>query len=118
MLTKHNRSEELIVFDHRKFKRLDDHIELFQQARVLIGPHGGAFYNILFAPSKVLVVEFFPDTRWDQHVALASFWIPTRSVDGKYYLLPYPSQGAHDMNVDIPVIVDILKKELVSFQPA
>ncbi len=30
------------------------------EAAVILGPHGGAFYNILYAPRKTLVIEFFP----------------------------------------------------------
>lgn len=113
-LAESGRKEELVVFDHRKYSSLDEHIRLFQQARVMIGPHGGGFYNLLFCPSRTLSIEFFPNNRWDQHIALASFWIHTRAIDGKYYLLPItPYNGQHDMNVDIPAVVDILRKELV-----
>lgn len=117
MLQQNNRSEKLIIYDHRQYPTLKDQIGLFHSARAIIGPHGGALYNILFAPAKVLIVEFFPDTRFDQFVALASFWIPARSVDGKFYLIPNPSGRGNDMNVDIPAIVELLRKELVPIQP-
>lgn len=112
-LQKENRPEEFVMFDHRAVERLDQHLDLFQQTKVLIGPHGGGFYNLIFCPAKTLVIEFFPDNRYDQNVALASFWISTRMIDGKYYILPMAaSLPAHDMTVDIPAIIDILRKEL------
>lgn len=40
---------------------LDEQIELFQQAEVVIGPHGAGFTNIAFAPAKCVVVELFGD---------------------------------------------------------
>jgi len=74
------REEELVLFDHKKLKGLDDYLSFFKDARVVLGPHGGAFYNLLFAPPKTLVIEFFPARRFDQHVALASFWMLARSI--------------------------------------
>lgn len=34
--------------------------KLFENARVIIGPHGGAFGNIIFAPTRTIVIEFTP----------------------------------------------------------
>ena len=33
-------------------------IALFRRAAIVIGPHGGAFANLVFAPRGALVVEF------------------------------------------------------------
>ncbi len=35
----------------------------FSDARLVIGPHGGAFGNLIFAPKNTVVVEFLPLTR-------------------------------------------------------
>lgn len=51
----------LQIFQHRDMPHLNATIAYFNtQARALIGPHGGAFYNQIFCASNTLLVEFFP----------------------------------------------------------
>eukprot|EP01087_Luapelamoeba_hula_P011873 TRINITY_DN3290_c0_g1_i1.p1 TRINITY_DN3290_c0_g1~~TRINITY_DN3290_c0_g1_i1.p1 ORF type:complete len:578 (+),score=73.86 TRINITY_DN3290_c0_g1_i1:179-1735(+) len=108
----HNRPEQLVVYDHRTVSKLQEHRDLFKDAKMVIGPHGGAFYNLLFCPEHTISVEFFPDKRWDMNIALASFWIQSRMVDGRFYLLPRPSLGgAHDMVIDIEDVLHVFARE-------
>lgn len=48
-----------VEYDSNKYS-LDKTMQLFQQARIVIGLHGGGLYNILFAPSNTTVVEIMP----------------------------------------------------------
>lgn len=34
--------------------------KIFEKARVIIGPHGGAFSNMIFAPVNTTIIEFLP----------------------------------------------------------
>ena len=39
---------------------LEESIEIFGKAKVLIGVHGGAFYNMNFSPSNINIIEVMP----------------------------------------------------------
>lgn len=40
---------------------LDEAIEIFRNALVVLGPHGGGFYNIISSASDTLILELSPD---------------------------------------------------------
>ena len=60
------------VLFRAKGTKLDDAIKLFSMASIVIGSHGGAMYNALWAPRSTKVIELVPST-----------------TDGRY-----PGQGA------------------------
>ena len=41
---------------------LNESVQLFSSAHLIVGIHGGAFYNIMFAPSATNVIEIMPIT--------------------------------------------------------
>jgi capsular polysaccharide biosynthesis protein len=41
---------------------LADQVELFSEAKVVIGPHGAGLTNIMFAPKGAIVIECFGDS--------------------------------------------------------
>ena len=47
MLIQYNRSEELVIFDGASFS-LEQQVDLFQSASIVIGPHGGGLANMLW----------------------------------------------------------------------
>jgi hypothetical protein len=51
---------------------LDAQIALFRRARVVFGPHGGGFYNLIFAAPGTHVVELSPDDYGKYEVARLS----------------------------------------------
>ena len=72
-----NQDDVLHFLLHRYEKRsvlfkggysLDESIALFSRARIIIGVHGGAFYNMLFAPKGTHIVEILPT---DEHGGFA-----------------------------------------------
>ncbi|CAF1005139.1 unnamed protein product [Rotaria sordida] len=53
-------SLEFIQYDHLKENRIEKEIELFYQARIIIGVHGGALSNINYAQSQTTIIEIMP----------------------------------------------------------
>ncbi|KAJ5077657.1 hypothetical protein M0811_05756 [Anaeramoeba ignava] len=46
------------IFSHKEHENLKELVEYFSKAKVIIGSHGGAFYNLLFASSHPIIIEF------------------------------------------------------------
>lgn len=108
--------EELVVFNHKEFPGFLATRDFFNhQVKAVIGPHGGAFYNINFSPRDTLVVEFFPvkpyvktALRWPEGT-----WWQAACLQHNYYMIPIESpDGRGDVTVNVPEIIDILRKEL------
>eukprot|EP01087_Luapelamoeba_hula_P007893 TRINITY_DN1941_c0_g1_i10.p1 TRINITY_DN1941_c0_g1~~TRINITY_DN1941_c0_g1_i10.p1 ORF type:complete len:235 (-),score=52.91 TRINITY_DN1941_c0_g1_i10:940-1599(-) len=103
----------LDVFKHSLYPTLDDTIEYFSQARVLIGPHGGAFYNQIFCPAGTLIIEMFPyesgtkALRWPESV-----WWPAQFLGHNYYQIPESSNFSGDIQPDIAHVVGLLRTQL------
>jgi hypothetical protein len=51
---------------------LDEQIALFRRARVVFGPHGGGFYNLLYSAPGTHVIELSPDDYGKYEVARLS----------------------------------------------
>eukprot|EP00475_Leptophrys_vorax_P020627 TRINITY_DN2827_c0_g1_i1.p1 TRINITY_DN2827_c0_g1~~TRINITY_DN2827_c0_g1_i1.p1 ORF type:complete len:516 (-),score=139.38 TRINITY_DN2827_c0_g1_i1:115-1662(-) len=54
------RVPELVRFQGKGLS-LDQSIEIFRRARVVFGPHGGGFYNLIFSAPGTRVIELTPD---------------------------------------------------------
>ncbi|KAK9807674.1 hypothetical protein WJX72_005900 [[Myrmecia] bisecta] len=52
--------EELVVYRHERYRNLEDDLAFWAGVKAVIGPHGGAFTNMVFVPQGALVIEFFP----------------------------------------------------------
>jgi hypothetical protein len=52
-------AENVLVFDHRDYN-LRETIDLFANARLIVGSHGGSLYNQFFAPKTAAVLEIMP----------------------------------------------------------
>lgn len=86
---------KLITFDHKRYN-LEQTIELFSKAKLIIGPHGGALYNQFYANTKTVVVEImpvksnglYPDQSSFKEVpsfAHMSIWSNTQLIGQKFY---------------------------------
>ena len=75
---------EVVVFEGMA-DNLDETIELFSHAAVIVGPHGAGLSHLLFAPEGTKIVEF-------QFVRdpPMMFWSAAAALNQKYYLLPVP----------------------------
>ncbi|KAL6075675.1 DUF563 domain-containing protein [Balamuthia mandrillaris] len=112
-----DRKEELVVFDLSSFKSLDHVIDWFNHnALALVGPHGGAFYNLLYCAAGTLVVEFFPFVRQGAGAKglryPEGFWWPSVFSGMNYYQAPVQTDGSGNMIIPIEKMLSILEKEL------
>lgn len=103
---------ELVVFNHANYPTLQATIAFFNRAKVLIGPHGGSFYNLMFTPSRTLTIEFMPYQRYSTPNLI--IWQQAVMLDHNYHLLPYPASGGNDVRVDVDAIVGIFEREIPS----
>jgi hypothetical protein len=82
------------------------HAKLFARARLIIGPHGGAFNNLIWAPKSVDIIEFneFPDDEIYtmshgatpvRHVFLTAAW--AKGITGKFYIIKPSMKHPSDM---------------------
>eukprot|EP01088_Endostelium_zonatum_P017030 TRINITY_DN4844_c0_g1_i3.p1 TRINITY_DN4844_c0_g1~~TRINITY_DN4844_c0_g1_i3.p1 ORF type:complete len:249 (-),score=49.18 TRINITY_DN4844_c0_g1_i3:128-874(-) len=97
----HEAKYELVIFKAEKYGGIEKVIDLFQQAKAVIGPHGGALYNTLWCPSDAFVLEFFPigsanvAHRWPEAI-----WWPDMFAGLTYYMVPL-SSGGGEVNVPL-----------------
>ena len=85
-------------------------VDLFSRARIVMGSHGGGMYNINFAPSKTVVIEFMP-TRDNGEVAAAAhqiIWVMAQLLDQDFWRMCVTPTGGSDMNVDIATLEKLL----------
>jgi hypothetical protein len=78
--------------------------QVFGAARIIIGVHGGALYNINFAPAHCAVVEVMPtysDGSVPARLAHTIIWRMAHAIGQPYWRLPQtPTQGT---NVVLPI---------------
>ena len=53
-------SENVIIFNKDDYRQLSQLRELFASAKIIIGPHGGAFYNAFLGGKDIIAVELLP----------------------------------------------------------
>uniref|UniRef100_A0A0G4GDN1 Glycosyltransferase 61 catalytic domain-containing protein n=1 Tax=Chromera velia CCMP2878 TaxID=1169474 RepID=A0A0G4GDN1_9ALVE len=108
-LEERGQGETLVVLDsHRTAK---DMLQLLgKNARAIIGPHGGKFYNMLFCPKNTLVIEFNPPDRggWSQFYEYAAM------LDFVYAQLPISPTAKPEHNMFVPPdhVLQILDEHL------
>lgn len=100
-----------VVFPINDWKK--DRTE-FENARVIIGPHGGAFSNMIFAPINTTIVEFLPvkSLKLRNEIDRPCFLKLAYALKFRYFSVE--SKLAFDfykpMNVSISVLKDVLIK--------
>ena len=89
-------------------------IELFQKARVVIGPHGAGLSHILFSAPGTAVVEFL-----FMSDPPMMFWHTAAALGQDYWLLPVPQSYymQREMNVPEGEVMDILTAALTQGVP-
>lgn len=48
-------------------KTIFEQFKIFQSAKIVLGPHGAGFSNILFCQKNTKIVEFFPKNYYPPH---------------------------------------------------
>lgn len=85
---------EVIELEHQT---VAEQVELFASARIIVGPHGAGFTNLVFSQVGTALIEFMPETYFNP-----CFEILAGLMSLKYYRLPSRSLSleVHDQYVD------------------
>ena len=102
--------KRLVVFDSQQ--NLNQAMHTFSQVHIIIGTHGGSFYNLNYAPANTPVIEFVPYDYGGADVhALphAIFWAMANIIGQPYWRIMCKSENyQHDMIIDIDKLSNIL----------
>lgn len=103
--------EDFAVFDSKAFPTIQSTIDLFSQAKFMIGSHGGGMYNQLFAPSSVTIIEYMPtDMKTGAappRLAEQMVWVSARLLGQEFWRVPSPSINGN-LAIDWPQLQTIL----------
>lgn len=89
--------------NHESFVTLDETLAGFNSASIIIGAHGAAFQNIMFAGPQARIFEFMPENR----TVLAFAKLPKKTDD--YYLIVANSDESHNLNIPCDFIKQIVE---------
>jgi hypothetical protein len=100
------RFDNVVLFDNHAYS-FDEALKLFQDAKIIIGGHGGGLYNIMFAPVSTRVIEIMPKSYFHGHTASNIFWALSSMVGQDYWRINADMVGAN-FNVDIQELITVL----------
>lgn len=113
LLRTRGKDEVLEIFDQNQLGSMVDIISFMKdRVKMVIGPHGGAMYNIRFASPGSVLLEFMPAQRF-----APVFWEQARLFEHHYYCYICNSLDTeHNMEIDnldavVNWIDDILNKQ-------
>jgi capsular polysaccharide biosynthesis protein len=114
LVDERGQNEKVVVFRHKDYPNFDDYLAFFNRAKVLIGPHGGAFDNLIFTPRDTLVMEFQPVERAAKRSFFpnAMMFYQTGMLDHRYYRCFEDNKGNGNMDVRIDKVISVLRREL------
>lgn len=101
-----------VTFFHNEYTDLERLLELWSQAAVIIGPHGGAFTNMMFAPKGAVVIEFLPNgavftgTTFKEHL---SVYQQAMVMGHRYFAVMSTFTKRDDITVNMREVMEILK---------
>ena len=92
---------------------LKETLNLFRNARILIGVHGGALYNVLFCPQETEIVEIMPTNETGEVVpdslAHTIIWKMTSMLRQTYWRLSAPPENKlGDVKLNIKKLEKVL----------
>ncbi|KAJ5073607.1 hypothetical protein M0811_08444 [Anaeramoeba ignava] len=105
---KNRYGENLVIFSHKEYPDLKDLVQLFSSAKVVVGLHGGAFYNIIFSLSHPVVIEFHQPKFG---VADASIYWISHTTGSEYWRL-FSKQKDLDSVIDLIALEQVLNLAL------
>ena len=109
------RGFEFVLFYHAEYDSLQKTMELWSSAAIVVGPHGGAFANIAFAPKGTLVMEFLPNgsifhsPAFKEHL---STYQQAMALGHRYYPIMSTYVKNDDMVVNVRDVLSTLEKAL------
>ena len=106
-----------VSFFHSDYGDLEELLRLWSSAVAVVGPHGGAFSNILFAPKGCYVIEFLPNgpiftgPTFKEHL---STYFQAMLLGHRYFAVMSPFTKRDDMTVNEKEVLNILQTGLLS----
>lgn len=94
-------------------RTIAEQIELYRDAKVLVGPHGSAFTNMVWASPGARIVEMIPstfDVEYHEHLAASLGHHHTKIACANG---PIAKSGVTiDFNADVPVVIEAIEREV------
>ena len=106
-----------IEYDHSKHsENIQKQIELFSNAKIIFGIHGGALSNINFAPSKTIIIEIMPFRSDKSTLPIVcsesdpnkftpcggySYYVQAKLLNQSYWILPSVVDQQDNVNVNM-----------------
>ena len=90
------------VFD---IPSIEDTVDLFSKAAIIVGPHGAGMTNMLFSSTGIPVIEFMPLEQPN-----VCYWHMSEMLGNRYYMIPVPSSRDYCMHVNCVMLTDFLTK--------
>jgi hypothetical protein len=108
---------EILPFGRNEFVRpLVEHSEIFKRARLVVGPHGAGFGNLMFAAAGCGVVEIGFDgcsgmCMDDMYYALST------GLGQRYWLVLGRGSYTGGIQVDVSDVIEVMKAAWVASEP-
>jgi len=106
-----NESELMSELTMLGFKRytltemnFEDQVSLFNNAEIIVGPHGAGLSNIIFGPDNLTLVEIFSNTDIRPH------FYRIATILGHDYHCSVEKASGDDIKVNIPSLVEQIQK--------
>ena len=81
-----------------------DQIKLFQSAKIIIGPHGAGFTNMIFSNPNTHSIEFVPE-----HFLSILYWHISKAIQGDHHhILIENADKESNFNAPIEKVIEIL----------
>ena len=96
-------------------RTIAEQIELYRDAKVLAGPHGSAFTNMVWAPTGARIVEMIPstfDVEYHEHLStsLGHHHTKVACING-----PKATSGVTiDFTADVPLVIETIEREVIA----
>jgi hypothetical protein len=98
-------------------RTIPEQIELYRDAKVLVGPHGSAFTNMVWAQPRARIVEMIPstfDVEYHEHLAASLGHHHTKIACANG---PRATSGVTiDFNADVPFVIETIEREVKAAQ--
>ena len=110
MFLRHRYGNKLVVFSGGL--GLSQAVETFGKVRIIIGVHGGALYNMNFAPLTTTIIEFGPTLAGGKNInnlAHTIFWAMADLLGQPYWRVPFIGlSSGHDLMMNVTKLKAIL----------
>uniref|UniRef100_A0A7S4IJ30 Glycosyltransferase 61 catalytic domain-containing protein n=1 Tax=Vannella robusta TaxID=1487602 RepID=A0A7S4IJ30_9EUKA len=102
---------EFVSFNHKKYASIELVKELFGSAKLIIGPHGGGLFNLIFAPDRTSVIELFPESYYGKMGGNIIVWLQSVMIGQDYWRIHSEANG-NNVIVDINELLGLLNDHI------